>query len=90
MTVVVVLTTAFAAVFVIGMPTLFIVRAVDAGMSAWRGVLWGALAVVSVGGILQAVVRDAQTRGWLVVGLVGWIFYLVTALRRGTAGLIRR
>src|SRR5215216_3841523 len=78
---VIVSTTLFAALLVFGLPALFVVRTLEAGASP-AGFVWGALASAWIGVIVYALVSDAETRGWLVFGLVGWVYYVALALRR--------
>ena len=73
-----------AVAIVVVLPAVAIVRAWESGFTPW-GVLWGAFAVLFLTLLVQALVRDRETRGWIVFFLFGWVavFPLVArALRR--------
>lgn len=75
---------ALAAAIVVVLPAVAILRAWESGFTPW-GVLWGAFAALFLAVLLQALVRDRETRGWVVFFLFGWValFPLVArALRR--------
>jgi hypothetical protein len=75
---------ALAITIVAGMPALAIVRAWQNGFTP-GGVLWGALAALFLAVLAQAVVRDRETRGWIVFLLFGWVSVfplMARALRR--------
>lgn len=76
-----VVTFALAAVLIIGVPALFVVRALDEGATV-RGLIWGGLAAGWIGFVLQGVIRDVETRGWVAFLLIGWVFYIPRLLRR--------
>lgn len=75
---------ALAVAIVVVLPAVAILRAWESGFTPW-GVLWGAFAALFLAVLLQALVRDRETRGWVVFFLFGWValFPLVArALRR--------
>jgi hypothetical protein len=74
-------TFALAAALIIGVPALFVVRALDEGATI-RGLIGGGLAAAWIGFVLQGVIRDAETRGWVAFLLIGWVFYIPSLLRR--------
>jgi hypothetical protein len=45
-------------------------------------VIWIAIAVAWVLLLLNAAIRSAETRGWIAVGLFGWLGLLVAAVAR--------
>lgn len=71
---------AFAVAFFIGLPVLAIVRALDHGATV-TGVLWGTFAALFLGTAAYALIRDRETRGWILFALLGWV-NLVPALGR--------
>jgi hypothetical protein len=73
-----------ALAIVVVLPAVAIVRAWASGFTPW-GVLWGAFAALFLTLLVQALVRDRETRGWIVFFVFGWVavFPLVArALRR--------
>ena len=75
---------ALAVAIVVVLPAVAIVRAWESGFTPWD-VLWGAFAALFLALLGQALVRDRETRGWIVFFLFGWVavFPLVwRALRR--------
>ena len=73
-----------ALAIIVVLPAVAIVRAWESGFTPW-GVLWGAFAALFLALLVQALVRDRETRGWIVFFLFGWVavFPLVArALRR--------
>jgi hypothetical protein len=83
MVAVTVVTFALAAALMIGVPAIFVVRALDEGATI-RGLIWGSLAAGWIGFVLQGVIRDAETRGWVAFVLIGWVVYIPSLLRRAT------
>jgi hypothetical protein len=83
MVAVTVVTFALAAALIIGVPAIFVVRALDEG-ATFRGLIWAGLAAGWIGFVLQGVIRDAETRGWIAFMLIGWVFYIPSLLRRDT------
>ena len=79
---------AFAVAFFVGLPALAIVRALDHGATV-AGVLWGMFAALFLGVVAYALVRDRETRGWILFALLGWLT-LVPALGRRFRQFIRR
>lgn len=72
---------AFAVAFFIGLPGLAIVRALDHGATV-AGVLWGTFAALFLGTTAYALVRDRETRGWILFALLGWLALVPTLGRR--------
>ena len=79
---------AFAVAFFVGLPVLAIVRALDHGATL-AGVLWATFAVLFLGTAAYALVRDRETRGWILFALLGWLT-LVPAVGRRLRRLVRR
>ena len=74
----------FALAVFVGLPTLAIVRALDHGVTV-TGFLWGFFAAVFLGTAAYALIRDRETRGWVVFALLGWLMVipaLASRLRR--------
>ena len=69
----------------VGLPALAIMRALQPGATT-SGVLWGTFAVVFIGVLLQAIIRDRETRGWIGFLAFGWLGVfpaIARAVRRG-------
>jgi hypothetical protein len=75
------------AVFV-GLPAVAIMRASQHGATI-SGVLWGTFAVLFIGVVLQAIVRDRETRGWIGFLTFGWLG-VFPAIARAVLRLIAR
>jgi hypothetical protein len=58
--------------FLVGLPTVAIMRASQYGATV-SGVLWGTFAVLFIGMVLQAAIRDRETRGWVGFLAFGWL-----------------
>ena len=56
----------------VGLPAVAIMRAAQHGATI-SGVLWGTFAVLFTGIVLQAIIRDRETRGWIVFLTFGWL-----------------
>jgi len=70
--------------FFVALPAVAIVRASQHGATI-TGVAWGAFAVLFLGVLVQAVIRDRETRGWITFLAFGWlgVFPMITrAVRR--------
>lgn len=69
-----------ALAIVVLLPAVAIVRAWESGFAPW-GVLWGTFAVLFLALLVQALVRDRETRGWIVFFLFGWVAVFPLAAR---------
>jgi hypothetical protein len=58
--------------FFVGLPAVAIMRASQHGATI-IGVLWGTFAVLFIGMIVQAIIRDRETRGWVAFLAFGWL-----------------
>ena len=76
-----ILTFVLGAALTLGIPALLLIRAVDDGTTAW-GLISGTAAAVWISALVYAVIRNRETRGWLVFALVGWLASVGPLLRR--------
>ena len=83
-----ILTFALGASLALGVPALLLIRAVDRDATAW-GLISGAAGLLWIAVLLLAVIRQRETRGWLVFALVGWVSYLRPLLRHLGAAMRR-
>jgi len=58
--------------FLVGLPAVAIMRASQHGATI-IGVLWGTFAVLFIGMVAQAIIRDRETRGWITFLAFGWL-----------------
>ena len=58
--------------FLVGVPSVAIMRASQHGATI-IGLLWGAFAVLFIAMVAQAVIRDRETRGWIMFLAFGWL-----------------
>jgi hypothetical protein len=78
-------TVAFAVVFVFGLPVAAAWHLSRDGATAYSVVLT-ALAALWVGILVFGAARDRETRGWIVFALVGWLVLALPALVRRRGG----
>ena len=79
-----VLTTVAGIALILGPPLIAAWWVAKEGITAFT-VVWIIIAAVWTLLLVNAAVRSAETRGWLAVGLFGWLGFLATA-----AGRLRR
>ena len=72
----------------VGLPALAISRALQDGATV-SGVLWGTFAVLFIGMVLWAIIRDRETRGLIVVLAFGWLG-VFPAIARAVRELVAR
>jgi hypothetical protein len=70
----------------VGLPALAIMRGSQHGATI-SGVLWGTFAVLFIGTVLQAVIRDRETRGWIGFLAFGWLGVFPAIARAARRGL---
>jgi hypothetical protein len=80
MAVTVLITVVWAAALVLGPAALAIWSYAREGATGWT-VMWVVIAVAWTALIVQAVVRSAETRGWIALGLFGWLAVVGRLLR---------
>lgn len=73
---------AFAAVVVVGVPALLIVRTLERGATTPVGLIYGTLAVAWIVVLVQGLIRDRETRGWILFLLLFWLPPLAALARR--------
>ena len=72
----------------VGLPAVAIMRASQHGATI-SGVLWGTFAVLFIGIVLQAIIRDKETRGWIGFLAFGWLG-VFPAIARAVRRLVAR
>ena len=72
----------------VGLPAVAIMRASQHGATI-SGVLWGTFAVLFIGVVLPAIIRDRETRGWIGFLAFGWLG-VFPAIARAVHRLIAR